>query len=237
MRDVQIVPWNKKEELVISVDNNGGIGQKEGDIVFASYDIVSYFSFRVAVMECIAAGGVPVSIVLQNFCGDPAWHQLVSGIHKGINELNLNSEIGITGSTESNFSLQQSAVSLTIIGKRKAGSRELSISNGKIAVIGSPLVGEEVILQGERVVPLAIFMQLAKNYNYRIQPVGSKGILYELGQLKGTLFKKEEVICSLDLLKSAGPATCFIVEYEKEAELKRIAGSYFHEVIITQRSN
>ena len=45
------------------------------------------------------------------------------------------------------------------------------------------------------------------------------------------------MICSLDLLKSAGPATCFIVEYEKEAELKRIAGSYFHEVIITQRSN
>lgn len=56
VRDVQVVPWNQKEELIISADNSGGIGQKEADQLSVPYDIVSYFSFRVAVMECMAAG-------------------------------------------------------------------------------------------------------------------------------------------------------------------------------------
>lgn len=233
MRDVQIVPLNKEEELIISVDNSGGVGEKEEDSVFVPYEIVSYFSFRVAVMECIAAGGMPFSVILQNFCGDEAWNQLVSGIEKGIQELDLGVEIGITGSTESNFSLEQSAVGITILGKRQIMLKDQPIMNGKIAVIGSPLVGEEVILQAEQVVPLSVFLYMAQQNKYRLQPVGSKGIFYELGELKGTGFQEEDVDCSLNLLKSSGPSTCYLVEYEKEAEkeLKRLTKGYFHEVL------
>ncbi|MFP3719052.1 ATP-binding protein [Niallia circulans] len=237
MRDVQVVPWSQKEELIISADNSGGIGQKEADQLSVPYDIVSYFSFRVAVMECMAAGGVPFSVVLQNFCGDDAWASLLAGIYKGIEELGLEREIGITGSTESNFSLRESAIGLTVLGKRIADSQNATIINGKMAVIGSPLVGEEVIRQEENVVPLAVFFRVAKVDRCRIQPVGSKGILYELGQLKGDLIQEEEVQCSVDLLKSAGPATCFIVEYEKEveAEIKRLTKGFFQEVQVTSR--
>ncbi|AYV72482.1 ATP-binding protein [Bacillus circulans] len=237
MRDVQVVSWNQKEELVISADNSGGIGQKEDDQVSVPYDIVSYFSFRVAVMECMAAGGVPFSVILQNFCGDDAWDILLAGIYKGIEELELEREIGITGSTESNFSFRQSAIGLTVLGKRPADLKDTTIINGKMAIIGSPLVGEEVILQQEKVVPLAVFSRLTKVDKCRIQPVGSKGILYELGQLKGDLVQEEEVQCSVDLLKSAGPATCFIVEYEKEveAEIKRLTSGFFLEVQVSSR--
>jgi hypothetical protein len=237
MRDVQIVPWNQEEVMVISADNSRGIGQKEEDQVSVPYDIVSYFSFRVAVMECLAAGGIPFSVILQNFCGNDAWIPLVTGIHKGVQELGLDGELGITGSTESNFSFCQSAVGLTILGKRQADFKETSIVNGRIAVIGSPLVGEEVMLQEDKVVPLFLFSHFAKEVKCRLQPVGSKGILYELGQLKGKLFQEEEVTCSVDLLKSSGPATCFIVEYEKEmeSEIKRLAGGYFHEVLVSLR--
>lgn len=237
MRDVQIVPWNQEEVLVISADNSGGIGQKEEDHVSVPYDIVSYFSFRVAVMECMAAGGIPFSVILQNFCGDDTWNPLVAGIHKGVQEIGLDAELGITGSTESNFSIHQSAVGLTILGKRRADFKETTIVNGRIAVIGSPLVGEEVMLQEEKVVPLAMFAHFAKEIKCRLQPVGSKGVLYELGQLKGKFFQEEEVSSSVNLLKSSGPATCFIVEYEKEAEseIKRLAGGYFHEVLISSR--
>ncbi|AYV69127.1 ATP-binding protein [Niallia circulans] len=237
MRDVQVVSWNQKEELVISADNSGGIGQKEDDQVSVPYDIVSYFSFRVAVMECMAAGGVPFSVILQNFCGDDAWDILLAGIYKGIEELELEREIGITGSTESNFSFRQSAIGLTVLGKRPADLKDTTIINGKMAIIGSPLVGEEVILQQEKVVPLAVFSRLTKVDKCRIQPVGSKGILYELGQLKGDLVQEEEVQCSVDLLKSAGPATCFIVEYAKEveAEIKRLTSGFFLEVQVSSR--
>lgn len=237
MRDVQVVSWNQKEELVISADNSGGIGQKEDDQVSVPYDIVSYFSFRVAVMECMAAGGVPFSVILQNFCGDDAWDILLAGIYKGIEELELEREIGIMGSTESNFSFRQSAIGLTVLGKRPADLKDTTIINGKMAIIGSPLVGEEVILQQEKVVPLAVFSRLTKVDKCRIQPVGSKGILYELGQLKGDLVQEEEVQCSVDLLKSAGPATCFIVEYEKEveAEIKRLTSGFFLEVQVSSR--
>ncbi|MEK4439739.1 MULTISPECIES: ATP-binding protein [unclassified Niallia] len=237
MRDVQVVSWNQKEELVISADNSGGIGQKEDDQVSVPYDIVSYFSFRVAVMECMAAGGVPFSVILQNFCGDDALDILLAGIYKGIEELELEREIGITGSTESNFSFRQSAIGLTVLGKRPADLKDTTIINGKMAIIGSPLVGEEVILQQEKVVPLAVFSRLTKVDKCRIQPVGSKGILYELGQLKGDLVQEEEVQCSVDLLKSAGPATCFIVEYEKEveAEIKRLTSGFFLEVQVSSR--
>jgi hypothetical protein len=237
VRDVQVVSWNQKEELVISADNSGGIGQKEDDQVSVPYDIVSYFSFRVAVMECMAAGGVPFSVILQNFCGDDAWDILLAGIYKGIEELELEREIGITGSTESNFSFRQSAIGLTVLGKRPADLKDTTIINGKMAIIGSPLVGEEVILQQEKVVPLAVFSRLTKVDKCRIQPVGSKGILYELGQLKGDLVQEEEVQCSVDLLKSAGPATCFIVEYEKEveAEIKRLTSGFFLEVQVSSR--
>jgi len=237
VRDVQVVSWNQKEELVISADNSGGIGQKEDDQVSVPYDIVSYFSFRVAVMECMAAGGVPFSVILQNFCGDDAWDILLAGIYKGIEELELEREIGITGSTESNFSFRQSAIGLTVLGKRPADLKDTTIINGKMAIIGSPLVGEEVILQQEKVVPLAVFSRLTKVDKCRIQPVGSKGILYELGQLKGDLVQEEEVQCSVDLLKSAGPATCFIVEYEKEveAEIIRLTSGFFLEVQVSSR--
>ncbi|WP_312094745.1 ATP-binding protein [Niallia sp.] len=237
MKDIQIVPWNQEEVLVISADNSGGIGEKEEDQVSVPYDIVSYFSFRVAVMECMAAGGIPFSVLLQNFCGDDAWSPLVAGIQKGVRELGLDAELGITGSTESNFSFHQSAVGLTILGKRRADFKETTIRNGRIAVIGSPLVGEEVMLQEEKVVPLTMFSYFAKDVKCRLQPVGSKGVLYELCQLKRKLFQEEEVSSSVDLLKSSGPATCFIVEYEKEAEseIMRLAGGYFHEVLISSR--
>ena len=68
-------------------------------------------------MECIAAGGKPFSVVLHNFCGNDSWGELVKGIEKGLKELNLQ-DVSITGSTESNFHLQQSAIGLVVLGEK-----------------------------------------------------------------------------------------------------------------------
>jgi len=235
MRDVQILPFNTKESIVIAADNSGGIGLKEQDIVRADYETVAYFSFRVAYMECIAAGAVPFSVVLQNFCGEHAWTDLVKGIRKGLKEANASDLLDVTGSTESNFTLNQSAVGLTVLGKMDNNQQEFFRENSKFAVIGSPLVGNEVIEEKNKIAPLSLFYILARTKKYNLLPVGSKGILAELSVL---LEKAEpsDIDCAVDIKKSAGPSTCFLIEYKAEDEqiVRERTGRYFHPISFLQ---
>ncbi|MDZ5474218.1 ATP-binding protein [Bacillus sp. 31A1R] len=230
MRNVVTVPLNEGECLVIASDNSGGVGIKELDSVQVSYEIVSYYSFRVAVMDCIAAGAMPISVVLHNFCGNDYWDILVSGVKKGLAEINL-AHLTVTGSTESNFSMRQSAVGIVVIGRKVMEKSEISLENNmKVAVIGRPLVGEEVITHGSEVAPLSLFKEIADLEDVRLWPVGSKGILYEIKRMFGGGFQK--VNTDLNLKVSSGPSTCFIVAYDEKIELsiKQLSGELFHPV-------
>jgi hypothetical protein len=236
MRDSITIPFNGEESLIIACDNSGAIGRKEQDFVHVPYETVAYYAFRVAVMECIAAGGEPISVVLHNFCGNEPWDELVQGIEKGLRELKL-LDVRITGSTESNFSLLQSALGLVVIGKKSnaqpntiAFSRQL-----KLAVVGLPLVGNEVIEQKDEVAPLSIFQEVSMIQGVLVWPVGSKGILNELNHM----FPNEElsedmVMTTLDILKSSGPSTCFlaVVQVDQEETIKKITGSLYHPIEI-----
>ncbi|NWQ41574.1 ATP-binding protein [Bacillus sp. EB106-08-02-XG196] len=234
MRDTITIPLNSQESLIIASDNSGGIGKKAEDLVQVSYETVAYYSFRVAAMECIAAGGEPVSVVLHNFCGDDSWSELVNGVRKGLAELKLG-DIPITGSTESNFPLKQSAVGLVVLGKKPLDKMtEKIFSNDlKFAIIGKPLVGNEVIDLAHEVVPLSTFREVSNLQDIMILPVGSKGILSEFNQMFPTKeFTKEMLDTNVDVLKSSGPATCFIIAFEQYQEeyLKRLADKYFHSI-------
>ncbi|MDF2788993.1 MAG: hypothetical protein K0S80_2091 [Neobacillus sp.] len=236
MRDIITIPLNNEESLIIASDNSGGIGMKAGDHVQVSYETIAYYSFRVAAMECIATGGEPFSVVLHNFCGDNTWNELVNGIQKGLAELKLE-DVPITGSTESNFDLQQSAVGLVVLGKLAISKiSEKAFSNDfKFAVIGSPLVGNEVIDNKDQVVPLSVFLEVTKIREILVWPVGSKGILYELNQMFTNIeFTKDMLNTNLDVLKSSGPSTCFIIAFEQDQEeaLKKIANAFYHSITI-----
>lgn len=235
-RDIAVIPLNHEEELVIAADNSGSIGMRKQDDIQVSYDIVSYFNFRVAWMECAAAGADPIAVVVQNFSGDGAWEALMKGIQRGMTELDIDLEI--TGSTETNFSLVQSAVGISVIGKRKRKTNRYFpekwlLGEFKAAVIGEPLVGNEVLENKQAISPLPLFQWFTiQEAVLSVIPVGSKGILYELEQLfrgREWQFKSQ-----LDLEKTSGPATCFIVIYQAEAGkfLKDYAGDLFHEVEI-----
>ncbi|MCM3122865.1 MULTISPECIES: ATP-binding protein [unclassified Mesobacillus] len=236
MRDILIIPLSEEENLVIASDNSGSIGIKNDDAVQVPYKMVAYYSFRVAVMECISAAGKPFSVVIQNFCGDKAWHELSEGIEQGISELGK-LDIQITGSTETNFVMNQSAVGLTVLGKRRANvhSDKLKYHSGtSIAVIGSPLVGQELLEMEEQVVPLSVFMEVCAIEDVVTIPVGSRGILHELNALfDGTPFTEQNVDSTIQLTKSSGPSTCFVAvcPTEKLDELKSISGRYYHELI------
>ncbi|RFU67953.1 ATP-binding protein [Bacillus sp. V59.32b] len=233
MRDPVIVPFNN-QFLVIASDNSGGIGMKEKDVVQVPYHIVSYYSFRVALMECMAASAVPVSVIMQNFCGEEAWGPLIDGIKQGLEELELS--IPVTGSTESNMELLQSAVGMSVLGMsgNAPSDERLPLKEVKTAVIGKPLVGDEVIEQSEWVAPLQLFKQFCQLGNLTVLPVGSKGIAHELKLLFPEI-KPENIHAGLDIHKSAGPSTCFIISYPADMEkiIRSIAGQLFHEVTVT----
>jgi hypothetical protein len=231
-RDVTLIALNDSETLVLASDNSGGIGLKDMDMVKTPYDVVAYYGFRVAVMECIASGGAPISVILHNFCGDDPWKDLVCGIEKGLQELGL-TNIPITGSTESNFSLLQSALGMIVIGKRDRVIPEETIllDQMEFAVIGSPLVGEEVLNKVGEVLPLSLFQLLCRLDHVVILPVGSKGVLHELKVMLGEEGHSDSSItCEVDLLKTSGPSTCILIAFPPalESTIRKQASKLYH---------
>lgn len=240
-RDVLKLRWSEEETLVIASDNSGALGEKQADVVDVPYEVVGYCSFRVAVMECMAARAIPEAVVLHNFNGDPAWKKLCRGIEKGMAELSIN-ELPITGSTESNFSLMQSANGILVIGRlsnQEVTEHDLhAFKHQEVAIIGTPLVGEEVLNQPSKVAPLRIFRWCCEYPGIKtILPVGSKGILYELNLLyaeRDEPLTLEQVSGDVDLQTSAGPATCFIIQYDAnyESVIKKAVREWFHPLQI-----
>ncbi|WP_408006363.1 ATP-binding protein [Pseudalkalibacillus sp. A8] len=234
MRNAVIVPFNEDENLIMTSDNCGAIGEKDRDKVEVPYEIVSYYSFRVAVMECMAAGGEPISVNLHNFCGNEAWRSLVKGVEKGLSELEMD-QVVITGSTESNFSMEQSAIGIVVTGRGAPTEMEVPFEELQVAVIGSPLVGSEVIEQNQKVASLSVFKRLLLLDDLYVWPVGSKGILHELSQMNSRWVSPDLHIDSdLDLTKSAGPSTCLIVLYppELDSHIRDITGILYHPLIV-----
>ncbi|PFG15114.1 ATP-binding protein [Bacillus sp. es.036] len=236
MRDGTVIGLGD-ETLIITSDNSGAIGMKEQDHVAVPYDVVAYYAFRVAVMENIALGGVPISVVMHNFCGDSEWEALVSGVERGIRELDFDHEITITGSSETNMPLLQSALGVVVVGKQKREIAEVRLEKAtSFAVIGNPLVGEEVVNEETAIAPLELFRWVSEQEGLQaVLPVGSKGILYELNELlDGVQVQESMVQTDLDLYKSSGPSTSFIVAYDgmMEGRLLKRAGQYFNRVEI-----
>ncbi|WP_404451245.1 ATP-binding protein [Virgibacillus necropolis] len=233
-RDVAVIPLGNDEEIIIASDNSGGIGMKQLDKVPVAYETVSYYSFRVAFMECVAVGALPFSVVIQNFNGDRAWSTLVAGVEQGMKEIGID-DLSITGSTETNMTLMQSAVGITVLGKRKKKQELIpSYTNTvNVAIIGKPLVGTEVINQNEAIAPLNLFQWCCVQESVLVVlPVGSKGILHELKELFA--YQSLRFASGLDMKKSSGPSTCFIIVYLQtvDKEVQQKAGKWFHAVNI-----
>jgi hypothetical protein len=234
MRDAVLVPY-KNEMFVIASDNSGGIGLKEHDIVKAPYHIVAYYAFRVAVMECMAAGAVPLSVIMHNFCGDENWSALTEGVKRGLKEMGL--ELPITGSSESNMNLLQSSLGLNVFGITSHFEVKQRQTDEKLAVIGLPLVGEDVLYKQEFVAPLSLFKWFSEFGEITLLPVGSKGILYELQNFLPQI-SNCAIHTTVDIHASSGPSTCFLISYPAslEAEIKAKAGFLFNAITFVPTS-
>ncbi|WP_026672688.1 hypothetical protein [Alkalihalobacterium bogoriense] len=233
MRDVSFIPIDGKEELVIATDCAGAIGEKPEDEVKVPLEVVSYYTARVAMMECVSVGATPFAVVLQNFAGDDSWEKIKGGIQQACSELGLQN-IKITGSSESNFHFKQTAIGISVLGKVDSEEKRIAITppTARFAVIGKPLVGNEVIEQANDVLSLSLFHSLL-DFTYEMIPIGSKGIAYELNELmKDNELQATNIKSTLALTKSAGPATCALISYHEKMEpkIKELVGHLFFRI-------
>lgn len=205
MRNAMIIG----EEFVVTTDNSGGIGEKKQDVVHVPDQLTAYYSARVALLEQWAAQAEPTTILLHNFSGEESWGKYVQGITTLLEEAGVNG-IPISGSTETNMPLLQSAMAVTMIGKRQSRS---SSKAGQWFLYGRPLVGEEVIQQQADVASIQKLRQaLDARIIHRIWPIGSKGILHEVHQLLKDDTLQINIEDALDLYKTAGPSTAVLVK-------------------------
>ncbi|SES87863.1 AIR synthase related protein [Anaerobranca gottschalkii] len=222
-RDLTFCWLNSNEAIVISCDSCGGVGAKEKDYIKVSPEVVGYYTTQVALMEILAVKAHPFAII-NNLAVemDSTGKEILKGINKALVAAELKDKVYITGSTEENFPSLQTALGITVLGKVNKENWTLpkSYRGDFIAVIGIPKVGEEVIMDfGQETLLLGRYKNLLKNpYINEILPVGSKGILFELQELaqsNNLSFRLLEKI-TLDLNKSAGPATCALITFNEK---------------------
>jgi hypothetical protein len=192
--------------FIITTDNSGGIGEKIGDHISVPDKVTSHFAARVALLEQWAANAEPVTVLIHNFSGSKSWEKYVQGVEDLFREAGLKSPT-ITGSSETNMDLTQSAVAVTMIGKKNPAPLH---DNIQWFTYGTPLVGNEVSEHPNKIANLRKIREaMDVGIIEKIWPVGSRGILAEVKEMMQSDELSVESI--VDLNKAAGPSTVVIV--------------------------
>lgn len=202
--------------LLIACDSIGGIGDKSGDVLAVEPETVGYFLCRVPLMELLSQGVEPGAVIVTlSTEREPTGRRIYHGVAKALVETGLDPGSILNGSTEENIPTVQTGAGITLIGEAPKDFRFSSSPAGaKIYVLGIPKVAEEVLADKGEIVPLGMMPSLyAREGILEILPVGSRGCLYEAGELART--SSLTFVPSEDLPpwaeSSAGPACCILV--------------------------
>lgn len=215
--------------LVVTTDNSGGIGEKPHDLVAVPDQVTAHFAARVALLEQWAAHADPIAVLIHNFSGDESWGAYVAGVEEVFKESNSETP-KISGSTETNMQLMQSAVAVTMIGRKREILCETECA---FFVYGLPLVGGAVMERSGEIASLTLIKEaMDHGIIHRIWPVGSRGILEEFRKLTGN--PEIEIQVDVDVKLSAGPATSVMVSIpvDKIEQAKKHFQGKLHEIIL-----
>jgi len=217
-RDLQLIEIDNNNYLTVACDSCGGVGLKTYDTVKVNPEITGYFTARVVLLETLAVGGEVISLInTLSVEMEDTGKRIINGIKDALNEANIKDTI-ITGSTEENFLVETTGIGMTIIGKvPKIKINNKKINNGDLAItiglpkFGNELVNDELILKKQEIFSIND-LPIVHQYSNDCIPVGSKGIKYECELLaKEYKLNFELTNMSIDVNKSAGPATTLVV--------------------------
>ena len=232
-RDLTLIETDSDHTFVIACDSLGAIGSKEADYLKTTANIVGRCTVRVPLLEVVAAGAKPLAIVnTLSVEMEPTGRAILSGIRE---ELAGFPDIVITGSTEENVPTRETGVGITVIGEAKTTALRLGKARAGDTVycLGKPRVGYEVLGAVVPDVPL-VNKLLEEEWIHEILPVGSRGVLYEAGQLAAGAGGELQLRADedLDIRKSAGPATSLLLaaEDERAADLRELSGLEVYRV-------
>ncbi|MEL7565490.1 MAG: hypothetical protein AAGU27_11475 [Dehalobacterium sp.] len=219
VRDLSLLELPGDMVLVTSCDSIGAIGAKELDVVKVSGEFVGQGVTRVPLMEILAAGAQPVA-VYNTLAVEmtPYGKEIIKGISKELIRAGIDPNLALNGSTEENVPSRQTGAGVVVLGL--VPKKELLLGHAQrgdvIIAFGLPKVGNEVALGGpddpEVAHPSFIGQLIQQGYVHELLPVGSRGVLYECKELARTVqldFKLHSGV-TLDVNKSAGPATCLL---------------------------
>lgn len=222
VRDLTLVDLDEDTVMVIACDSCGGIGMKVHDALKVPPYYSGKFTARVALLEVMCSGAEIVTLTNAVCCEmDPTGRDVIEGIKQELAMLGID-DVVLTGSTEENFPTTSTGIGMTVVGV--APRNQLRVNNVKKAAalisIGLPKVGSEINLSGDKQIASYddVKMLLANKEVNEMVPVGSKGILFEARQLAGNNnmnFVLGEHV-SIDVEKSAGPATVVIAAVEDD---------------------
>ncbi len=222
-RDLTIIDINESQALVISCDSAGGIGSKENDIVKASPELIGYYTTLVALMENLAFGARPISVVNTLAVEmDPSGKGIIEGIKACLEPLDFDIDLGLTGTTEENIPVSLTGVGITIIGiiNRETWQRPKTREGDLAVSIGLPKVGDEVVEdEGKSIMDIPRLLKILDlGLVHEVLPVGSKGIEYELSEMARTNNLAYELLeeINVDIKTTAGPATCVVASLREE---------------------
>jgi hypothetical protein len=217
-RDVMILKFGKERALVLSCDSAGGIGSKPHDSVRVTAEVVGKFTARVALMEVLSVGAVPICVVnTLSVEPHPTGSEIIKGIRKELRRARVSPTIPTLFGSEKNVETKQTGVGVTILAE--APLHNLRIGKCKqtdlVLAVGLPYVGSEVLKAQRRklIADLTDLLRLLKlPYIHELIPVGSRGILREAETLAkdSDLRFRPLLRGGIDLRKSAGPATVLL---------------------------
>ena len=219
VRDLTVIELLGDLLLLVAVDSDGAIGPKEDDVVKVSGYECGRFGSRVPLLEILASGAVPVAafdtLMVEM---KPLGMEIIRGVRDELASAGLPVDFPLSRSTEDNVPTRQTGMGVVILGivERKHLRPGSSKSKDEVICIGIAKSGPEdvVSLSDKDIADAKDILQCSMiDGVHDILPVGSKGILFEGTEmaLSAGLEFHPNMVNSINLKKSAGPSTCFIV--------------------------
>lgn len=211
-RDLTLRKFSRDETLVIACDSYGGIGNLPLDHVRVEPEVVGYYTAILCLKECASIQAEPVCLVnLVSASFEPTGKGILRGIRQALEEAGI-PELPVNGSSEENFAVQQTGGGMTLLAKLEGDFVPPKFQAGdQIYLVGEPSVGDEVILNQEKLLTLETIKDLARLHScIEVVPLGSNGYATEVKRYQEMGWKVSVSSEMARYNRSAGPATAAV---------------------------